>query len=169
MAGLALGSHGKILAALRAIVREYLAEAGVQFHYPVRYRVTKVAPADKRLHLQIVNKKSGFPDALPISLWPGSPGATGEPALGSLVLVQFIEGDPTMPIVTHFNSPQNSTYFVPVKASLDASTLLQLGASSDAVEVGKTALLAAARQTDAVQAGPFAGTITGGSLTVKVG
>ncbi len=46
MAGVALGVHGKILASLRAFVREALAEAGMQFHYPVRYRVTKVAAAD---------------------------------------------------------------------------------------------------------------------------
>jgi hypothetical protein len=72
-----------------------------------RYRVREVAP-DGRLNLQAVRKAVGLPDILPISVWPGVPGSTMKPVLGSEVLVEFIEGDRTMPIVSGFASGDGS-------------------------------------------------------------
>lgn len=155
---------GKLLAAVRKLVAELTAHTA--YHAPVRYRVVQVAP-DNRLRLQIVRKASGFPDTLPLRMQTGVPGTKGVPALGSVVLVQFIEGDPSMPIITHFARPDEPG-FVPVSATLDASTLLELGESAAQVKIAD-GLLGAARVGDAVQAGAFSGTIVAGSTKVQVG
>lgn len=127
-----VGVTGKLLATLRALVREMTAHT--DYHALIRYRVVSVAP-DKRLRLQIVRKASGFPDVLPISIVPGLPGGKGEPAAGAIVLVSFIEGDPSMPIVTHFSRPDDPK-FLPVNASLDATGTLELGASAALTALG---------------------------------
>lgn len=126
------GVTGKLLSTLRALVRELTAHH--DYFALVRYRVVSVAP-DKRLRLQIVRKATGFPDILPISIVPGVPGGKGEPAPGAIVLVSFIEGDPGMPVVTHFAGPGDPA-FIPAAASLDASGTLRLGASATLTELG---------------------------------
>lgn len=125
---------GKLLATLRGFIREALYEAGVPYHAPVRYRVVVLGP-DKRLHLQIVRKASGFPDVLPIAIWPGVPGGFGEPALGSIAIVQFVEGDPSLPIVTHFAAPSDANSR-PSAASLDATTLVRIGEHAVLTQLG---------------------------------
>lgn len=155
---------GKLLETVKALVRELTAHTA--YHAPVRYRVVQVGP-DGRLSLQIVRKASGFPDVLPVQLQAGMPGGKGKPALGSIVLVQFIEGDPTMPIVTHFARPDDAA-FVPTEAALDASALLELGKSADTVKLAD-GVLPVVRVGDAVQAGPFSGTAVGGSTKVMAG
>jgi hypothetical protein len=137
------GVTAKVFAGLRAFVREMLLEAGVQYHYPVRYRVVSIA-VDGRLNLQIVRKTAGFPDALPISLWPGVPGGKGAPALGSTVLVQFADGDPSLPVVTHFASPTDSTFFVPTAVALDASSTVRIGEHATLIDANAGTDLAAA-------------------------
>lgn len=121
----------RVLEALRVLVREIMAPTA--YHVPVRYRVV-LASAGDRLELQIVRKVSGFPDTLPLSMQPGAPGAKGTPALGSMVLVQFIEGDPSLPVVTHFARPDEQG-FIPTAASVDASGTLQLGEHATLVEL----------------------------------
>ena len=51
---------------------------------------------------QPVRQGAGLPEALPISMWPGVAGAHAAPQLGAEVLVEFLEGDRTQPIVTGF-------------------------------------------------------------------
>src|SRR5688572_2860815 len=102
------GMNARLLTTFKALVRELIAPHA--YHALIRYRV--VANSAGRLELQIVKKGTGFPDALPISLQPGMPGAKGEPMPGAIVLVSFIEGNPTMPVVTHFARPDDGA-FVP--------------------------------------------------------
>lgn len=99
-----------------------------------RYRVVKMA--GDRAELQVVRKASGLPDVLPVAMHPGLAGTWAELAQGAEVLVTFIEGDPGLPIVTHF-TPKGDGGFVPVKASVDASNTLDLGKSAGTVNVGK--------------------------------
>lgn len=66
-----------------------------------RYRVVAMR-GDGRVDLQAVRKAAGLPDVQPLSVWPGVAGADAELSAGAEVLVEFIEGDPTQPIVTHF-------------------------------------------------------------------
>jgi hypothetical protein len=121
----------KLLGALRAIVLQLVAPTA--YHVPVRYRVVQVG-TDDRLRLQVVRAATGFPDTLPVQIHPGVPGAKGVPALGSTVLVQFIEGDPALPIVTHFERPDGAG-FVPTSSSLDASGTVRVGESADLVHL----------------------------------
>lgn len=119
----------RLLRAIRAVVAELVAPHA--FHVPARYRVVQNTAG--RLTLQAF-KAGPWPDTLPISLMCGSPGAAGEPALGSTVLVQFIEGDPSLPVVTHFERPEGA-YFVPISSKLDASGTVKIGPSATLVEL----------------------------------
>lgn len=122
---------GRVLEAFRALVAELMAPTA--YHAPVRYRVVLAASGD-RLELQIVRKGSGFPSTLPLSMQPGQPGAKGTPALGSTVLVQFIEGDPSLPVVTHFARPDEEGW-KPTASWLDTTGVLKLGESATLVEL----------------------------------
>src|SRR5262249_31196172 len=69
-----------------------------------RYRVVQMNPGDDRVQLQAVRKLAGLPDLLPVSILPGMAGLSAELKPGAIVLVEFIEGDPSLPIVTHFEA-----------------------------------------------------------------
>jgi len=162
--GGAPGSPSRIVRALRAVARE-TTEPVTKFHGLYRYRVVRMS--GDRVELQAVRKLAGLPDVLPVSLFAGMAGLWAKLAPSSLVLVTFIEGDPTAPILTHY-TPKDHPGFVPVELLLDASTRLDLGPSSATVRIA-AGILPAARQTDPVQCGPFIGTITAGSPKVTVG
>jgi hypothetical protein len=83
-----------------------------------RYRVVQMS--GDRVELQSVSRESGLPDILPISMWPGVAGAHAELAGGAEVLVQFVEGDRTLPVITGF-AGKAGPGFVPTLLTL-AST-----------------------------------------------
>jgi hypothetical protein len=85
-----------------------------------RYRVVRMA-SDGRVELQAVRRGAGLPDVLPVSMWPGVAGAHAELAPGAEVLVEFIEGDRTQPIVSHF-AGKDGQGFVPVSLALCGGT-----------------------------------------------
>jgi hypothetical protein len=155
--------HTRFLEVLRVMIdhmtRRY------QYAAPVRYRV--VANVVDRLVLQIVKSGTGWPDVLPITPYPGLPGAESVLTPGCIVLVQFIELDPAQPVVTHF-SPKSDGAFLPISVAIDADALVSIGATATQVQLA-SGVLGAARQTDAVQAGPFGGIITGGSTRTRIG
>lgn len=68
----------------------------------------------------------GFPDVLPVSVAPGVSGAKSQLTLGSLVLVEFVDGDPAQPVITHLARPDDPG-FLPVSTTIDASGDLSLG------------------------------------------
>jgi len=84
-----------------------------------RYRVVAMRD-DGRVDLQAVRAGAGLPDLRPVQVWPGVAGAAAELAPGAEVLVEFIEGDPTMPIVTHFAGVAGPG-FVPVSLAFCGS------------------------------------------------
>jgi hypothetical protein len=109
-----------------------------------------------------------MPDLAHVPVQPGIPGAKADHMLGSRVLVGFIEADPARPAVLAFES-RDGEGFVPLKLELDASTELDLGEGALLTKIAG-GVLASARQTDIVQAGPFLGTIIGPCSTkVRVG
>lgn len=94
-----------------------------------KYRVVQMS--GDRVELQAVRRELGLPDIRPISMWPGLAGAHAELAGGAEVLVSFIDGARTQPIVTGFvgkggpgHTPQNTT--------IDITSELKLGASASA-------------------------------------
>jgi hypothetical protein len=103
-----------------------------------RYRVVRMA-VDGRVELQAVRRAAGLPDVAPVSMWPGVAGAHAELTPGAEVVVEFVEGDRTQPVITHF-AGKDGVGFVPASLAFCGSTQ------------------AAARQGDLTQSGG-AGTV----------
>jgi hypothetical protein len=89
---------------------------------PVEYRV--VDQAGERLTLQPIRVSLGMPDLDRIVMRPGVPGVRADVQLGSRVLVQFIEADPSRPVVTGFEDAEGGGF---------AHELLELSAEDDDV------------------------------------
>lgn len=91
-------SRGRLAGVLQAIaVRSVDAERfGLR-----RYRVVSMHP-DGRVNLQIVTHSDYLPSSVRVRQAPGCPGAHGELADGSEVLVSFVDGDPGDPVVVNF-------------------------------------------------------------------
>lgn len=150
--------------ALLAIAREAWPRAA--YCAPYRYRV--IDHVASRVRLQAVRAGAGLPDLLYISVLPGVAGAEATLRAGSLVLVQFIEADPAQPVVTHFEAAGGDGW-LPIALVIDASDSITIGASTTTISLGAAPRLGVARVGDAVQAGPFAGTITSASAQVEAG
>lgn len=133
-----LQAFARILAAL---------DPGARFRGVFEYRV--VTQAGERLNLQPVRSRADLPDLQRVPVRAGVPGAKALHALGSQVLVAFLEGDPTRPCVVGFDAPD------------------QPGWQPLQLQFGGPLALGVARQTDPVQAGPFAGAVVGGSVRVR--
>lgn len=102
------------------------------------YRVVTVDAGDY-LSLQATDADAGVPDLARVAMRPGIGGSTTTPALGSLVLVAFINGDAARPVVVSFD---DST---PTTAALDA-TSVRLGAAIGAVvRYGDTVMVGTAQ------------------------
>ena len=66
-----------------------------------QYRVVSMH-SDGRVNVQAVRRVAGLPDAQTIRMFPGIPGAHAELTGGAIVALEFLEGDPTQPIITGF-------------------------------------------------------------------
>ena len=118
------GTRAMLETLIRAIVRRIVDE---KIHGLYRYRVIGQG-VDGRVTLQAVRKGAGLPDLLPVRMMGGVPGGHGVLKKGSIVGVQFLEGDPKEPRITSFEGLKGPSY-VP--------TVLYLGADdlSSALEV----------------------------------
>jgi hypothetical protein len=92
-------ASSRLVSALAKFARE---AAGAHKATAYAYRVVLPNP-DGRLVLQAVDPSRGAPDMLPISIWPGLPGAQVKPTPGSLCMVEFQGGDVSKPIVRSFD------------------------------------------------------------------
>lgn len=118
------GARGRVAGLLRDIAR---ASARDRLLGHWRYRVVRMSA--ERVELQSVRRDADLPDVLPISMWPGAPGVHAELAPGAHVLVEFIEGDRRLPIITHF-AGKDGTGWVPAELVLGASSTLRLGSEN---------------------------------------
>jgi hypothetical protein len=124
-------------------------DPGARFRGMFEYRV--VSQAGERLNLQPVRSRAGLPDLARVPVRMGVPGVRAQHALGSQVIVAFLDADASRPAVVGFDSPE------------------QPGWHPLFLELGGPAPLGVARMTDPVIAGGFAGTITLGSTRIKAG
>ena len=179
-------------AAFQSMIRQF---AGVGFLAIRLYTVVAPGAEPNSWSLQAVSRgttgaASPLPDALNMPGWTGVSGATATLTPGSQVLLGFIAGDPKQPVILSY-----APGVLPLELVIDAETELQLGMTvtktivdavaelvlgqvaaliaigqaSSKIQIGGAAGLPAARVTDAVVAGPFAGTITGpGSTTTTI-
>ena len=133
------------VAALQAILRADI--AGIRYRGVYEFRV--VTQSGERLNLQPVRAALGFPDLANVPVRPGVAGAKARVTPGELVLVAFVDADPSRPVVVAHDDAESPGW-------------MPLG-----LDLGGPAALGVARVTDTVQAGPFAGAITLGSATIK--
>ncbi len=106
------------------------------------YRVVDMI-AD-RARLQATDPSLGLPDLSFIEQWPGIAGAHVTLAPASIVLVSFVNGSPTRPVITHWRDGRSES---PLQ-----------------IEIGKIAPAAAARQGDPVEVLLPPAVITGTAL-----
>lgn len=74
-----------------------------QYRGVTEFRV--VTLSGDRLNLQPVRVATGMPDLSNVPVRPGAAGLKANTKLGSLVLVSFVEGDPSRPVVTSHDAP----------------------------------------------------------------
>lgn len=106
------GPQSRLVGLLQAIIAR---STDGQLFGSYRYRV--VAMSGARVQLQAVSKAPGLPDLIPLSMWGGVAGAHAELAPSAEVLVSFIAGDRTQPIVTGFVG-KGGPGFVPLLLTL---------------------------------------------------
>lgn len=153
--GAGISPTSRRLAALRRLFEQL--DPRRRYRGIYEYRV--VTQEGERVNLQPIRVSVGMPDLSRVPIRPGIPGARADVTLGARVLVGFIEADPARPVVLGFEDAEGDG-FKSIQLEIDATTLIKLAAG----------VLGAARQTDAVQAGPFTGTIIGPcSLKVRIG
>jgi hypothetical protein len=113
----------RLTSAMASLARE---ATGVVYLRTYRYRVVTQG-VDDRLVLQAVKRSAGMPDTLPISIWFGVPGVKAKLLLGSQVLVEFVNGDPSDPVVRAFESGP-----LPIELTLNA-VRVAVGAGTEPV------------------------------------
>lgn len=165
--------HG--LGRLAAIVTALVQRASEQRLFGAyRYRVVRMN--GQRADLQAIRRVAGLPDLLPLSLWPGIPGAFPQLTPGAECLVAFIEGDKAQPIVCGFVGPDGPG-FVPVSLTIGGQSGPPAARVGDSVEVtlppasfsGTVGGVSASGTVTWAPPQKATGVITSGSSIVKVG
>lgn len=108
-----------------------------------------VTQSGERLNLQPVRSATGFDELSGVPVRAGMAGLKAVHLPGSLVVVQFLDADPSRPIVTGFDDPE-APGWMPLE-----------------LDLGGPGALGVARIGDGVVAGPYVGTIVSGSARVK--
>lgn len=135
------GGSSRRLDSMRKIVEGL--DPDRKFRSPVEYRVTSLT--GDRINAQPVRVSLGMPDVSRVLARPGLPGCKGAAKLGSRVLIEWIEADPSRPVVTHYEDADGAG-FVPTTLVFDASSSIKIGAD---------ATKGAARDGDAIRLGYF--------------
>jgi hypothetical protein len=95
-----------------------------------RYRV--VSRVGERIEAESA-RGGDLPNVRPIAMWPGTSGTYAELAIGSEVLITFIDGSPAEPVITAF-APSGSPGFVPERLVLAGTNGPAAARVGDSVE-----------------------------------
>ena len=96
------------------------AQLGKRLYGKFEYRVVGMA-SDGRVDVQAVRRAAGLPDQQTIRMFPGIPGMHAELTPGASVVLEFLEGDPTRPIITGYVGKTGSG-FVPLLMTIGGAT-----------------------------------------------
>ena len=119
------GGKDRALEAFRAILEQL--DPFRKFRGVTEYRV--VSQVGELLNLQPMLASSGMPDLPRVLVRPGVAGCRSDVALGSSVLVGFVNSDPSRPYVAGFEDADGEG-FVPLLTEIDAQTLVRIGAGA---------------------------------------
>lgn len=120
-----MSARDRILASLEALTKLFTRRLPAAFVWS--YRVDSAT--ETSFTGRAVSPDCPFDDVVEIPLTPGIAGAGVKPAVASIALVAFLDGDPAKPRVVGWDQT------VPVSVTIDADTQLRLGPSADAVEI----------------------------------
>ena len=126
------GGRSRITELFRGIARR-TTDTADRLYAKYRYRVVRMSGS--KVELQAVSQAAGLPDLIPVSQRPGVAGAHSKLPGAMRVIVEFIEGDPTMPIVTAYEGKDGSGHETD-ELDLSVATTLRLG--SDGASEGVT-------------------------------
>lgn len=126
------GGRGRLAGLFRGLV-EHVGGERLPFKY--KYRVVEMD--GDRVKLQAVSVSAGLPDVIPVRQKPGVAGAHASLTGGSIVIVEFIEGDHTQPIVTAY-AGKGEEGDAPGELDFSVATTLRLGSegASEGVTLG---------------------------------
>jgi hypothetical protein len=147
------------LIALRRLLQQLDPYARYRGIFEYRVVVQTKTGGREWLDLQPIRVSIGMPDLQRISVRPGIAGARADVEVGTRVLVSFVDANPARPVVVGFEEADGDGWR-PARLEFDANDAVVLGAVLGA--------LPAARMTDQVVVGGFAGTITAGSSKVRI-
>ncbi len=119
--GASANATSRALAAFRVLIDQL--DPDRNYRGVTEYRV--VTQEGDRLNLQPVRVSTGMPTLRRVPMRPGVSGAKSTVALGSLVLVAFVDASPARPVVVGFSDAE-SDGFTPILTSVDASTFVNL-------------------------------------------
>ena len=120
-----MSATDRILASLEALTKLFTRRLPAAFVWS--YRVDSAT--ETSFTGRAVSSDCPFDDVVEIPLTPGIAGAGVKPAVASVALVAFLDGDPAKPRVVGWDQT------VPVSVTIDADTKIRLGPSADAVEL----------------------------------
>lgn len=153
----------RLLASLRALIRAEFPTAtflGGLYEFVVTATdgtTLDGTPTDPSLPLPPLNK---------IPIGSLAEGGVSKPAIGTMCLVEFVNGDPSRPVVSHID-PMVQT------ATLDAGQVVNIGPTAvNPVRIGPGPYQSAARVGDSIQIffpiGLFTGTVTSGGIVTPL-
>lgn len=104
------------------------------------YEYLVAAVAGGYLDLRPARAAKRLPELANVRMGTGVPGGSGEPAVGSSAVVQFLDGDPTRPIVVSYEGIVGAGH-QPATARLMASGAVKVGGVEPASNLGGPRLL----------------------------
>lgn len=123
--GKGIATTSKLLDAYRKMLDQL--DPDRAFRGTFEYRVVLLSA--NRVDLQPVLVSTGMPDLQRVPVRPGLAGAKSQLALGSRVLVTWVNADPARPEVVAFEDADGEG-FKPVITEIDAQTFVRLGAGA---------------------------------------
>jgi hypothetical protein len=82
-----------------------------------------------------VDATIGLPDLPDVPAWPSLAGSTHTPQLSSLVVVDFLDGNPATPRVCAYEGPAGAAW-KPTGTTIDATGTIAIGPSATLIAIG---------------------------------
>jgi hypothetical protein len=126
------GAYGSTASRRRDALRRLVAAVAPSVRYAGVFEHRVISQTGDRLTLQPVRVSLGLPSGTYVRMRPGVPGVSADVLPGALVLVSFIDRDPSRPCVVAFDDPESPGH-VPITVGVNAASTIDLGAADGRV------------------------------------